>query len=651
MTTICLPRVNSGQSTSNVPRESMASFTLLELTAKNDTMTGKQSLQQPLLMDEGGAPYFSDEKFCMGTNGYNNNHTSVVPMAQEFYMETHDYYNNPTSMLPITWESYIEAPYYYINPTTMAQKYMGTTYYNNNHTTSMAQGSYMETGCHNNHTTMVPMAQKYMGTTYYNNNNNHTTSMVQGSYMETSCHNNHTTMVPMAQGFYTENPYYNNTSTTVVPITQEFYTENLYYGNTSTTVVPLTQEWVSRLQTNMNDGYGPSMIMEKFLTSLPECESETPAYQDGSVQECNPEVGENEMSSASKSCNKSDQMTRSEITKPEVAPPGDIRQDCSNDSVKCPACPSQYNNNTGDVQRGLQEADLHNHLDIDDWIILLGSEAGSLYYSDDEEETLEEMTGYRVRPDGDSMEERQAFPTSSVQDGLVHKLSDYTTTEIKLLDHLSDRSSEDLEEIQLLDSIDSELDDQSDGTEEKFQLLDAVEIPGPCVCQNSVPEHKVVTTNRLSRYDLYHGPTHHARSPSCPLIGARGNSRERSMYSEDTADHKVNDVAVRTTKGKTVKPAAHKRHCNRSHVASLVNPPLPGCPCWLLLMGLASVLLATIDVKQKLGKLLGKSCQGQPNYRQPHTQQKTSYVSKYPRWKTCLLCLRLPWQLTSYHSN
>ncbi|CAH1271471.1 Hypp4657 [Branchiostoma lanceolatum] len=180
---------------------------------------------------------------------------------------------------------------------------------------------------------------------------------------------------------------------------------------------------------------------------------------------------------------------------------------------------------------------------------------------------------------------------------------------------------------------------------------------GLCVWQNSIPEHKVVTTNRLSRYDLYHAPAHRVRSPSCPLIGARGDSRERSVYSDDSEppslqhmaaqDHRVNDIAVRTTKGKTVKPVANKGHCNSGPTAPLVNLPLPGCPCWLLLMGLASILLATIDVKQKLGKLLGKSCQGQPHYRQPHTQQKTSYVSKYPRWKTCLLCLRLPWQLTS----
>ncbi|CAH1271478.1 Hypp4658 [Branchiostoma lanceolatum] len=570
-------------------------------------------------MDEGGAPYFSDEKFCMGTNGYvYNNNTSV---AQEFYMETHDYY--PTSMVSMTQDSYMEASlYYYTNPTTM-----------------------------------VPTAQEYMGTTYYKNH----TATAQGNYMET--------------------PYYsNNTSTTMVPTALEsyMYMGTTYYNNnsTSTTVVPLTQEWVSRLQTNMSDGYGPTLIMEKFLTSLPECERETPANH-GSVQEHNPEVGENVMRSASESCNRSDQMTRSEMTEPEEAPPGDIGQDCSNDDMKSPLCLSRYNNHTTDVEKGLQEADLHHNLYIDDWIMLLGSEAGSVYYSDDEEETLEEMTGDSTGPDGDSVEERQALTTSSVQGRLVDKLSDYTAEKIQIyfeLDHQSVSGLEDLEEIQFLDQIELDhqslgtgdpeeiqlldlIDHQSDDVEEKFQLLDPIEMPGLCVWQNNVPEHKVVTTSRLSRYDLYHSPTHRVRSPSCPLIDARGDSRERSVYSDNSEppslqhmaaqDHRVNDIVVRTTKGKTVKPAAHKAHCNSSPTAPPVNPPLPSCPCWLLLMGLASILVATIDVKQKLGKLLGKSCQGQPHYRQPHTQQKTSYVTKYPRWKTCLLCLRLPWQLTS----
>ncbi|CAH1271470.1 Hypp4656 [Branchiostoma lanceolatum] len=423
-------------------------FTCCGLTTKY------QALQQPLLMDEGGAPYFSDEKFCMGTNGYNNN----ASVAQEFYMETHDYYNNPTPMVPMTQESYMEAPYYYTNPTTMAstaQEYMGTTYYINNHT-AMAQGSYMETPYYSNNssTTMVPMAQEYysfMGTTYYNNH----TAMVQGSYMD--------------------NPYYtcsNNTSTTMVPTAQDYhmYTGTTYYNSSSTTVVPLTQEWVSRLQTNMSDGYGPSMIMEKFLTSLPDCERETPAYH-GSVQEHNPEVGENVMRLAqSESCN------RSEMTEPEAAPPGDIGQDCSNDDVKSPPCLSRYNNHTSDVEKGLQEADLHHNLDIDDWIMLLGSEAGSVYYSDDE--ILEEMTGDNTGPDGDSMEERQALTTSSVPGRLVDKLSDYTAEKIQIyfeLDHQSVSGLEDLEEIQFLDQI--ELDHQSLGTgdPEEIQLLDFID--------------------------------------------------------------------------------------------------------------------------------------------------------------------------------
>ncbi|CAH1267137.1 Hypp3692 [Branchiostoma lanceolatum] len=513
-------------------------------------------------MDEGGAPYFSYEKFCMATNCYNNKHTSVVPMAQEFCMETHGNYNNPTSMVPMTQESYIEAPYYYTSPTTMvptAQKYMGTTYYNNNHTamaqgsyletpyynnndtamaqgsymetpyynnndTAMAQGSYMETPYYNNNDTAMAqgsymetpyynnndtaMAQgSYMETPYYNNNdtamaqgsymetpyyNNNDTAMAQGSFLETPYYNNDTTMAQgsyletpynnndtaMAQGSCLETPYYsNNTSTTMVPMAQDYYMYmgTTYYNNnnTSTTVVPLTQEWVSWLQTNMNDGYGPSMIMEKFLTSLPECESETPAYQDGSVQECNPEVGENE---ASESCNKSKHMTRSEMTEPEAAPPGDIGQDCSGDFVKSPPCLTPDSNHTGDVEGpiGMQDADLLNHLD--DWIILFDCEAGSVYYSDDEDMS-EEMTG----PDGGSMEERKALTTSRVPGRLVDKLSDYTTEKIQLLDHfeLDHRSVsglEDLEDIQFLDQI--ELNHQSLGTEdlEVIQLLDFIEI-------------------------------------------------------------------------------------------------------------------------------------------------------------------------------
>ncbi|CAH1267148.1 Hypp3696 [Branchiostoma lanceolatum] len=599
-------------------------------------------------------PYYNNNDTAMAqgsyleTPYYNNNDTA---MAQGSYLETPYYNNNDTAMAQ---GSYLETPYYNNNDTAMAQgSYMETPYYNNNDT-AMAQGSYMETPYYNNNDTAMAQGS-YLETPYYNNND---TAMAQGSYLETPYYNNNDTA--MAQGSYLETPYCsNNTSTTMVPTAQDYhmYMGTTYYNNnTSTTVVPLTQEWVSRLQTNMNDGYGPSMIMEKFLTSLPECEREAQACQDGSVQECSPEVGENEISSASESCNKSKQMTRSEMTKPEVVPPGDIGQDCSNDGVKSPPCLTPDNNHTGDVEGpiGVQDADLLNHLD--DWIILLSCEPGLV-------DKLSDYTTEKIQLlDHFELDHQSVCGLEDLEDiqfldqiELDHQsLGTEDLEEIQEVDRWSVSGSEDPEEVQLLDF--SELDHQSEDAEEKFQLLDPIEMPGLCVWQSSVPE--VVTTNRLSRYDLYKGPTHRVRSPSCPLIGGRGDSRERSVYSEDTAvavqDHRVNDIAVRTAEGKTVKAVAHKAHCYRSPTAPMVNPPIPGCPCWLLLMGLASVLVATIDVKQKLGKLLGKSCQGQPHYRQPHTQQKTSYVSKYPRWKTCLLCLRLPWQLTivvSCHSD
>ncbi|XP_078601201.1 uncharacterized protein LOC144876130 [Branchiostoma floridae x Branchiostoma japonicum] len=717
----------------------MANSTLFNLTAKNCTMTRNQVLQRPIPMDSADTRYFSLDKFYMGTTCYNYNQTAMVPMTPEYYTENTHCYNSHTAM---------------------------------------AQEFYMEATHYNNPTAMNPMAQGYYkGTTYYNNSSD----MAQGYYMETPYYyyNNPTAtcMASMTQEHaYTDMPWYSDYNhSATVPMAQDYYTETPTYSNSSTTVVPLTQEWVSRLRTNMDDGYGSTLIMEKFLTSLSECEGETPAYMDDSAQECTPGVGQNEVRWSSQSSSKSGQVTRSEMTQLKVAPSGDIGQNCINDDVKSPVCLSQSNKHDGDINgpKELQEADIINNLDVDDWIMLLGSEAGTLYYSEDEEmsEMSEEVTRDSVGgPDGDSMEEKWAFPTSSyhVPGRLVNELSDSTAQESQILDqsesdrssddlkeikflnpieldqqpygmedlieiqlldfdeldyqsdsgseypeeiqlldpfeldHQADRSSEDPEEFQLLDFIEldhqadrsledleefqlldpfeldhlsarssedpeeiqlldvMELDHQSvetDGTEETFRLLDPIEILVPCVWQNSVPLHRVVITNRLSRYDLFHGPTHRVRSPSCPLIGARGDSRERSVYSNDTEPpalphmaaehHQVNNTVARTTKGKTVKRVAHKTHCCSRPTTPLVNPTLPGCLCWLLLMGLASLLVTTTDVKQKLGKLLGKRRQGQPLYRQPHTQQNRSFISKYLRWKTSLFCMRLPWQLLS----
>ncbi|KAI8495383.1 hypothetical protein Bbelb_268380 [Branchiostoma belcheri] len=496
----------------------------------------------------------------------------------------------------------------------------------------------------------------------------------------------------MAQEFYMETPYYN--AAAMVPMAQKFYKKT---SNYSTTVVPLTQEWMSRLQTNMDNIYGSTWIIEKFLTSLSECERETPpTYQDASVQEfasqCNSGVGNNQKSWTSQPIARNrfgetvsedaNNRTTSEVTQPQAAPPSKTGKNCSNGTIKASVCLSPFNKFAGDGSelKRLEEAELLHSPDIEGWVFWSRSEAGSIYYSEDEmpeemtghsigpdvdrmeeklvfptpsvpdrlvnsegwvfwsrseagsiyysedemseemtghsiigpdvdrmeeklvfptpvcqidwstvkigssgqeDEMSEEMTGHSIGPDVDRMEERPVFLTSSVPDRLVNKSSDYPSEEIYLLDHIEvDHQSdgtEDLEEIQLLDFIKQlQLDHSSDGTEENFQLLDPFEMPGVCVWQNSLPEHEVVTTNRLSRYDLHHGPTHRVRSPSCPLIGARGDSRERSAYRDNTVvavqHHQVNGIVARTTKGKTVKPVANKTSYYSSHTTPMGYP-------------------------------------------------------------------------------
>ncbi|XP_035681137.1 uncharacterized protein LOC118419022 [Branchiostoma floridae] len=352
-------------------------------------------------------------EFYSEATHYNNS----TPMAHEFYSEA-THYNNST---PMAHEFYSEATHYN-NSTPMAQGfYSGATYYNNS--TPMAQEFYSGATYYNNPTAMDPMAQGYyMDTPYYNNNSS---DMAQGHYMETPYYyyNNPTAtcMASMTQEHACMDiPWYNNYNhTATVPMAQDYYTETPTYSNNSTTVVPLTQEWVSQLRINVDDGYGSVLIMEKFLTSLSECERETPAYMDDSVQECTPGVGQNEVRWSSQSSSKSGQVTRSEMTQIKVAPPGDIGQNFSDDDVKSPVCLSQYDKHEGDVKgpKELQEDDLINSLDIDDWIMLLGSEAGTLYYSEDEEmsEMSEEVTRDSVGgPDGDSMEEKRAFPPPSI---------------------------------------------------------------------------------------------------------------------------------------------------------------------------------------------------------------------------------------------
>ncbi|KAI8507564.1 hypothetical protein Bbelb_149440 [Branchiostoma belcheri] len=62
--------------------------------------------------------------------------------------------------------------------------------------------------------------------------------------------------------------------------------------------------------------------------------------------------------------------------------------------------------------------------------------------------------------------------------------------------------------------------------DEELQLLEKVSM----LCgwkKEDIYRLVVEKSTRLSRYDLYHGPVHYARSPSHHLVGSRGDSKER----------------------------------------------------------------------------------------------------------------------------
>ncbi|CAH1274310.1 Hypp5290 [Branchiostoma lanceolatum] len=250
-----------------------------------------------------------------------------------------------------------------------------------------------------------------------------------------------------------------------------------------------------------------------------------------------------------------------------------------------------YNKLTAFDMTMVMEPHLFDALDIEGRVYLSRSEVGSIYESDGEEWTTDEETGHS--PDGDITEERLAVLTSAVPDvrsdcatekgaqipdhfemdqqtdfatEMIQLLNSFemdqqsvfTTEEmIQLLDHfeMDQQSVFATEEmIQLLDPF--EMDQQSDygaeemiqlldpmgptehsdtGTEEEFHLLDPVEVPMLHVWQEVALEPEATTTKRLSRYELHYGPTHRVQSPSCPMIGVRGDNR--SLVNSADVEH------------------------------------------------------------------------------------------------------------------
>ncbi|CAH1257280.1 Hypp1808 [Branchiostoma lanceolatum] len=427
--------------------------------------------------------------------------------------------------------------------------------------------------------------------------------------------------------------------------------------NTHTTVVPLTQEWVSELRgSTVDDAYGLYFILEKFLTSLSECEipdtDDAEQTGQGIVLQCDPGTGHQQMS-CTYQCIKTTSDTASEhISDADIAEiiPSGGEQNTSGYHVKATGSLPINNKVAGDLKllERFTGQDMPDDCEIEAWQYLSRSEAGTIYYSEEEDWMSEQLMSERLMghaaggPNSDRIEEMLALPTSSQSDGQQpesdrsreedpieldqqpdHGLEEasysYLLDQQYLLDpfegdQLSESGTEDeafylLDQQYLLDPF--EVDHQSksgtDCEEEAFYLLDPIEVPMVNRWQNSIPEQEDAAVKRLSRYDLFYGPTQRARSPSCPLIGARGDSRERSpIINDDFEISSLQHMAlycsqekgtnVRTTRRTKVQTVTWKTHPSHSQTPCIVIPLL-GCPCWLLLMGLLSLVIAVIDVK------------------------------------------------------
>ncbi|KAI8501132.1 hypothetical protein Bbelb_212270 [Branchiostoma belcheri] len=322
--------------------------------------------------------------------------------------------------------------------------------------------------------------------------------------------------------------------------------------NNHTTVFPLTLQWVSRFRASVDDDCGPDLILRKFLTSLSDCENRVNPYDTFAACDTTG-LNEHQLLNDSWVC-----LSRSEV--------GTIYESDGEEwtDEETGQTESETPHNklvTCDVAMAEEIHQLHA---LDTGVYLPRIEVGTIYESDSEGWTTDEET------DVHSIKKRLAVCTSSVplpqvqshcaaeegfqimdptemdqqsnfaREGMIQILdpfeidqqSDFATEMVQLLDPMESYCN--TEVIQLLDPMESDPDQQSYcGTEEEFHLLDPVEVPVLYVWGEGIFVPKAVTTKRLSRYELHYGPTHCARSPSRPMIGARGDSRERSLVNSD----------------------------------------------------------------------------------------------------------------------
>ncbi|XP_066276528.1 uncharacterized protein [Branchiostoma lanceolatum] len=210
---------------------------------------------------------------------------------------------------------------------------------------------------------------------------------------------------------------------------EEFFMEEKTVPNTHTTVIPLTQEWVSELRgSTADDAYGLYLILEKFLASLSECEipdtDDAEQTGQGIVLQCDPGTGHQQMSCRYQ-CSKTTSDTASEHISDadiaEIIPSGGEQNSVYH--LKVTALP--INKVAGDLKllEGFTGQYMPDDRGIEAWQYLSRSEAGSIYYSEEEDWMSEQLMSERLighdagGPDSDRIEEMLALPTSSESGG------------------------------------------------------------------------------------------------------------------------------------------------------------------------------------------------------------------------------------------
>eukprot|EP00058_Branchiostoma_floridae_P011226 XP_002596714.1 hypothetical protein BRAFLDRAFT_78386 [Branchiostoma floridae] len=210
------------------------------------------------------------------------------------------------------------------------------------------------------------------------------------------------------------------------------------------------------------------------------------------------------------------------------------------------------------------------------------------------------------------------------EDGMTIYMSESDQDQqLQLLGQTESSLSENLwEDGMTIYMLESDLDEQ-------LQLLGHDEVPMLHVRESeNVYSPVMKTATRLSRYDLHHGPDHIAHSPSRPLIGSRGDSKERIVL--DREDCLEAPLPVYTITGarhqrkvhkadpqrRLQQAAMYKRQSFSLKIFDKVCFTYICCSCWLLLMGLPSLFTLVIGL-QKFGKCVGKSQQGQQRWQPP----------------------------------